>query len=71
MQEGGHHHDSTGVWVIDCDHLILIAVVLDNTLDQYVKWSAQEDVVCCVANDVELNVQCDVSDKDWHIAGEA
>ena len=56
MQEGGHLHDSTGVWVIDRDHLILIAVVLDNTLDQYVKWSAQEDVVCWVANDVELNV---------------
>ena len=54
--EGGHHRDSSGVWVVDCDCLILITVVLDNTLDQYVEWSAQEDIICQVANDVELNV---------------
>ena len=41
---------------MDHDHLILIAVVLDNTLDQYVEWSAQKDVVFQVANDVELYV---------------
>ena len=56
---------------MDCDRLILIAVVLDNTLNQYVKWLAQEDIVCQVANDVKLNVQRDVSNKDGHIAGEA
>ena len=56
---------------MDCDRLILIAVVLDNTLNQYVKWLAQEDIVCRVANDVKLNVQRDVSNKDGHIAGEA
>ena len=54
--EGGHHCDSSGVWVVDSDCLILITVVLDNTLDQYVEWSAQEDIVCQVANDVELNI---------------
>ena len=54
--EGGHRHDSSGVWVIDCDHLILIAVVPDNTLNQYVEWLAQEDIVCWVANNVELNI---------------
>ena len=41
---------------MDRDCLILIAVVLDNTLDQYVEWSAQEDVICQVVNDMELDV---------------
>ena len=41
---------------MDHDHLILVAVVLDNTLNQYVKWLAQKDIVCRVANDMELNV---------------
>ena len=54
--EGGDCRNSSGVQVMDHDHLILIAVVPDNTLDQYVEWSAQEDVVFRVANDMELNV---------------
>ena len=41
---------------MDHDRLILIAVVLDNTLDQYVEWSAQEDIVCWVPNNMELDV---------------
>ena len=41
---------------MDRDHLVLITVVLDDTLNQNVKWSAQEDIICWVANDVELNV---------------
>ena len=55
-QEGGHCHNSSGVWVMDRDHLILITVVLDDTLNQSVEWSAQENVVHGVANDVELYV---------------
>ena len=54
--EGGYCCDSSGVQVMDHDRLILIAVVLDNTLDQYVKWLAQEDIVCQVVNNVELCV---------------
>ena len=56
MQEGGHHHDSSGVQVVDCDHLILVAVVPNDTLNQYVKWSAQEHVISQVPNDMELDV---------------
>ena len=41
---------------MDHDHLILVTVVLDNMLDQYVEWLAQEDIVCQVVNDMELNV---------------
>ena len=41
---------------MDRNHLVLVAVVLDNTLNQYVERSAQKDVVCWVANDVELYV---------------
>ena len=41
---------------MDCDCLILITVVPDNTLDQNVEWSAQENIVHGVANDVELYV---------------
>ena len=41
---------------MDRDCLILVAVVPDNTLDQYVKRSAQEDVVSWVANDMELDI---------------
>ena len=55
-QEGGDCHNSSGVQVVDCNSLILVAIILDNTLDQYVKWSAQKDVVFQVANDVELYV---------------
>ena len=54
--EGGYRRDSSGVWVVDCDRLILIAVVPDDTLDQYVKRSAQEYVVSRVPNDMELYV---------------
>ena len=56
MWEGGHCRNSSGVWVMDCDHLILIAVVPDNTLDQYVEWLAQENIVCQVPNNVELHI---------------
>ena len=55
-QEGGHCRDSSRVWVVDRDRLILVAVVPDNTLDQYVEWSAQEYVVSRVPNDMELYV---------------
>ena len=54
--EGRHCCDSARVQVVDCNCLILITVVLDNTLDQNVEWSAQEDIVCWVANNVELNI---------------
>ena len=54
--EGGYRHDSSGVWVVDRDRLILVAVVPDNTLDQYIKWLAQEYVVSRVPNDMELYV---------------
>ena len=70
-QEGGYHRDSSGVWVVDRDRLILVAVVPDNTLNQYVEWSAQEYVVGRVLNDMELYILRNVSDEDGHIAGEA
>ena len=41
---------------MDRDRLILVAVVLDDTLDQYVEWLAQEYVVSQVLNDMELDV---------------
>ena len=41
---------------MDCDCLILVAVVPDDTLDQYVEWSAQEYIVSQVPNDMELYV---------------
>ena len=56
---------------MDCDHLILVALVPDNTLDQYVEWSAQEYVISRVPNDMELYILHDVSDEDWQVAGEA
>ena len=56
MWEGGHHHDSSRVQVMDRDCLVLVTVVLDNTLNQYVEWSAQKDIVCWVANNVELYI---------------
>ena len=56
---------------MDCDRLILVAVVPDDTLNQYVERSAQEDVVCQVPNDMELYIKHDVSDKDWDGAGKA
>ena len=54
-QEGGDCCAS-GVWVVDCDGLILVAIIPNNALDQYVEWPAQEDVVCRVVNDMELHV---------------
>ena len=71
MQECGYRCDSSRVWVVDHDRLILVAVVLDNTLNQYVERSAQEDVICQVPNNMELNLLHDDSNKDWHIVGEA
>ena len=41
---------------MDRDRLILVAVVPDNTLDQYVEWLAQKDIVCQVVNNMELNI---------------
>ena len=41
MREGGYCCDSSGVRVVDRDHLILVAVVLNDTLDQYVERLAQ------------------------------
>ena len=41
---------------MDHDHLILVAVVPNDTLDQYVEWSAQEHIVSRVPDDMELDV---------------
>ena len=41
---------------MDHDHLILITVVLDDTLNQNIKWLAQENIVRRVVNDVELHI---------------
>ena len=54
--EGGYRRDSSGVRVVDRDCLILVAVVPNNTLNQYVEWSAQEYVVSQVLNDMELYI---------------
>ena len=54
--EGGYRRDSSGVRVVDRDSLILVAVVPDDTLAQYVERLAQEDVVSWVPNDMELYV---------------
>ena len=56
MREGGHCHDSSGVWVMDCDRLILVTVALDDALNQNVEWLAQENVICRVVNNVELYI---------------
>ena len=56
---------------MDRDHLILVAVVPHDTLDQYVEWSAQEYVISWVLNDMELYIERDVSDEDRDVAGEA
>ena len=56
MWEGRQHHNSARVWVVDHDHLILITVVLDDTLNQNIKWLAQENIVRRVVNDVELHI---------------
>ena len=56
MQEGGHRCNSARVQVVDRDHLILVTVVSDNTLNQYVEWLAQEHIVRGVANNVELHI---------------
>ena len=68
--EGGHCHNSSRVQVVDRDRLILVTVVLNDTLDQNVEWSTQEDIVCGVVNDVELHIQRNVSDKDWDVVGQ-
>ena len=54
--EGGDCCDSSRVWVMDHNGLILITIIPDNALDQYVKWPAQEDVIHRVANNMELHV---------------
>ena len=56
---------------MDHDGLILITIILDNALNQYVEWLAQEDIIPGVANDVELHISCDVSNEDQHVVGEA
>ena len=56
MWEGGYCRNSSGVRVVDRDRLILIAVVPDDTLDQYVERSAQEYVISQVPNNMELYV---------------
>ena len=56
---------------MDRDRLILVAVVPDDTLDQYVERSAQKDIVSWVLDNMELYVKCDVSDEDWDIVGKA
>ena len=55
VQEGGDCHHSSGVQVVDHNGLILINIVLDDALDQYVEWPAQEDIVHRITDNVELH----------------
>ena len=41
---------------MDYDGLVLITIVLDDALDQYVEWPAEEDIIHGVVNDVELHI---------------
>ena len=55
-QEGGDCCDSSGAQVMDHDGLILVTIIPDDALNQYVEWLAQEDIVCGVVNNMELHI---------------
>jgi len=46
--------DFSRIRVVDCDSLIFVGVVANNTFSEYVKGSTHENVVGWVANDVNL-----------------
>ena len=54
---------------MNCDGLFLIAIVADNTLRYDVKQPSQEDVIGRVPDNVNLNVQCNHTDKHQDVPG--
>ena len=58
---------STGVQVADRDCLVLIGEILDNALGEDIKGSTKENVVGRVANDVDLEVECDIANQEGNI----
>jgi hypothetical protein len=52
----GYCSSTTGVWIENGDSLIFIGEVADDALGEDIERSAEEDVVCWTADDMNLNV---------------
>jgi hypothetical protein len=52
----------THAWITDSDCLILVCIVLDNALCQDIEGSSHQNVVGWAANDMDLEIQGNVSD---------
>ena len=60
-------YNGVGVWVFDCNRLILVCKVPDHALGYYIEWLAHQDIICYVLNDVDLEIDSDVSNLERDI----
>jgi hypothetical protein len=56
---------------MDGDGLILIHIVLDNALCQDIKGSSHQNVVCWAVNDMDLEIQGNVSNSTRNVASKS
>ena len=61
---------TTWVWIEYGNGLILVCIVPNNALSQYIEWSAQKDVIGGATDDMDLDIESHVADLDWNIARE-
>ena len=55
---------------MESDGLILVAIVANDRFSQHVEGSAKEDVVGCVANDVDLEIELNVAYPERYVTQE-
>ena len=56
-----------GVWITDSDCLVFVYIILDNIFSEDIEWSAKEDVIGWVPNNIDLQVQSDVAKEKQNI----
>jgi hypothetical protein len=61
----------TRVWIADSDGLILVCIVLDDAFCQDIEGSSHENVIGWAANDMDLEIQGNVSDSTRNVASKS
>ncbi|OSX57477.1 hypothetical protein POSPLADRAFT_1156518 [Postia placenta MAD-698-R-SB12] len=60
-----------GVRTEDRNGLVLVSKVFDDALREHIEGPAEENVVCCISNDVSLKIQYDLTDVEGNISNES
>ena len=69
--EGGHGNDHFSVGAGDCDSLVTTLEVASDRVRDVLEGATEKNVVSCLANDVDLQVERDTGELEGDVASKA